>query len=340
MIRPIMGLCLCLGLASAGLAGEFSSSAKAMTTANFLEIGAGARAMALGEAYTALAQGAEALYWNPAGLRGAPMSATLMHATYLDSSFFDYASYARNLGAAGAMGLGVQYFSAGRFPGTDASGADIGSFTPNDLALTLGAAYRPALLGGASLGMGLKYVRSHIVTDAQTAAADLGLMSPVYLGQRLRLAAAVKNLGGAMKFDSAREPLPLALKLGSAYQITQRWLAALDASLPRGNGPSLGAGTEYRWPVQDWVVLAGRAGYNTRTAADVAGLSGLSLGFGLGFPRLDVDYGFGLFGDLGLVHRLSLSYRMGPSRSKVPKEKGHDPGSDCSPFLLWSCGYQ
>lgn len=36
--------------------------------ANFLEIGVGARAQALGGAFTSLASGASAMYWNPAGI--------------------------------------------------------------------------------------------------------------------------------------------------------------------------------------------------------------------------------------------------------------------------------
>ncbi len=39
--------------------------------ANFLELGVGARAMAMGGAYTALAEGVSALYWNTAGLASA-----------------------------------------------------------------------------------------------------------------------------------------------------------------------------------------------------------------------------------------------------------------------------
>ena len=36
--------------------------------AQFLKIGAGARALGMGEAMTACAEGPEAVYWNPAGL--------------------------------------------------------------------------------------------------------------------------------------------------------------------------------------------------------------------------------------------------------------------------------
>ena len=38
------------------------------TTANFLEIGVGSNANAMGEAYVAVANDISSIYWNPAGL--------------------------------------------------------------------------------------------------------------------------------------------------------------------------------------------------------------------------------------------------------------------------------
>ena len=38
------------------------------TSASFLEIGAGARSLAMGGAYVSLANDVSALYWNPAGI--------------------------------------------------------------------------------------------------------------------------------------------------------------------------------------------------------------------------------------------------------------------------------
>lgn len=71
----LAALLLLPGLASAQRTGTFleplptdGTTRVAQRGANFLEIGVGARARAMGEAYTGLATGASATYWNPAGL--------------------------------------------------------------------------------------------------------------------------------------------------------------------------------------------------------------------------------------------------------------------------------
>jgi hypothetical protein len=299
----------------ASAAPSFSTSARGTTTAQFLELGAGARAAALGQAYTAVADEASAVYWNPAALtRVQGRSATLMHAAYVDSSFFDYAAYGQSLGKAGAFGAGLQYFSAGSLDQTDPTGTDVGAFSPYDLALTASYAYMlhgfdfMSDLNGFSVGLSGKYIQSRIVGLAATGAADLGLLSPAYLDGRLRAAFTLVNLGGKMKFEQEAEPLPLALSAGSSFQITPRWLVALDARFPRDDRPNAGLGTEYKVAAAGPWSLAGRLGYNTQTVGSIDGLTGLSLGFGLGFGGASVDYAFVPMGGLGQAHRLSLTY--------------------------------
>jgi len=128
---------LILGLLPGPLFGQsFSSAAKGTTAADFLQLGVGGRAMGLGGAYTAVADGADALYWNPAGLTAVEKQAvTVMHAAYLQSSFYDYAAYAQNLGEDGAFGAGllVGWSDAGTRPMFDlvtgvSSGALIAPF--------------------------------------------------------------------------------------------------------------------------------------------------------------------------------------------------------------------
>ena len=302
------------GLGGRALGSDFSSSARGTTTAAFLELGVGARAVSMGEAYTAATNDVDSLYWNPAGLANVKgRSATFMHAPYLDSSSFDYLGYAQKVSDHGAVGVGIQYFTAGSIAGTDASGVDTGSFTPNDMAVTVGYAQKMSCplkcpIDGGTVGVNVKYIQSKIATSASAEAIDLGVQSRGYQDDKLKFGLAVANLGTTMKFDKAKENLPLALKLGSSYKIQEHWLAALDLDFPRDNTMILGLGTEYQYPVNDKMQLAGRLGYNSRS--QVSGFTGPSFGLGFGFDKYSLDYALVPFGDLGTAHRLSLSARF------------------------------
>src|SRR5271155_3166064 len=106
MRKLLIAASLC-ALATHGRASNFSSSANGTTAAEFLQLGVGARALTMGQAYTAVADDASALYWNPADMTQIQNhSVTLMRTAYIASSFFDYGAYAQNLGQYGALGAG------------------------------------------------------------------------------------------------------------------------------------------------------------------------------------------------------------------------------------------
>src|SRR5580693_1619639 len=132
--RKVLCLTLAFCLLPWGMSfAAFSSDATGTTTADFLKLGVGARADAMGGAYSAVADEATALYWNPGALTRIPeksASATLMHAPYVASSFFDYVGFAKNTNGSNAWGTGLQYFSAGTITETDNNGFEQGSFTP------------------------------------------------------------------------------------------------------------------------------------------------------------------------------------------------------------------
>jgi hypothetical protein len=156
----------------------------------------------------------------------------------------------------------------------------------------------------------VKYIRSVLLHSAQTSAVDFGAMSPEYLDRRLRLAVAVLNLGGTLKYQDTAENLPLTIKAGGAYHITSRWLASLDLASPRDDQPYVAVGTEYRLPVQGEWGFAGRLGYDSQTMGDVTGMTGLSLGVGLGSRSLAFDYAFIPYGGLGITNRFSVSAKF------------------------------
>ena len=311
--NKLLTLSLAFTLAPAAFAADFSTGAKGTTTADFLELGVGARADSMGEAYSAVANGADALYWNPGALTNVQdHSATLMHAPYIDSSYYDSIEYAQKLGP-GTIGVGLQYFNAGSIAATDQSGVGIGSFDPYDLAVSVGYGYKingMGLLDGYSVGVAAKWIQARIATTASAEAADLGVLSPGYVNDKLHWAFTATNLGSTMKFDSANENLPEAFRLGGSYKILGNWLGSADVAFPRGNAPYLALGTEYSYDAGHDLSVAIRGGYNTSTVQDVTGFTGFSFGAGIGFQKYSFDYAVVPFGDLGLTQRLSLSARF------------------------------
>src|ERR1039458_7564997 len=76
------------------------------TSANFLEIGMGARAAAMANSFTAVADDSTAIYWNPAGLGlvgGTSLSAT--HGQWLQGVTNDYIALSQQMSNGGGLGL-------------------------------------------------------------------------------------------------------------------------------------------------------------------------------------------------------------------------------------------
>ena len=94
---------------------------------NILNFGVGARAIAMGEAYTAVADDASSLYWNPAGIALLNQS----QAAFMYNQSFQDMNYS-NAGAAvplenGGLGASVSYLGYGNIDGLDASGNPTGN---------------------------------------------------------------------------------------------------------------------------------------------------------------------------------------------------------------------
>ena len=296
------------GRAQLSFAG-FSKADKGTSAAQFLKLGAGAGAAGMGEAYSAVCTDAGAVYWNPGALGSLTgVSGTFTHADLFGELAYEYLGYAQSFDKAGAVGLGIQYLSAGKIPETDPGGFATGAdMAPAQLSASLAYGRK---IGGFGVGAAAKYVRSRLADTASTLTFDAGLLSPALLDKKLRLAFVVQNAGGGLKYGTRTEPLPLNLKLGSAYSLSDKLLLAVDANFPGDNRFYAGAGAEYlsRHPS---VSFACRLGYNSRTLGDIDGLSGVSAGLGIMAGGLALDYAFVPFGSLGGAHRVSLAFKFG-----------------------------
>lgn len=265
--------------------------------ADFLNIGASARASGMGSAYTALANGSNSIYYNPAGLALAKREFSLMHAAWALDSTYDFAAAA--FPVAGFTGaISFTRLGHGSFDGRNADGGGSGGFSASDKAFGLGLA---RMAGGFNLGVGAKLLSSSIAGyDASTFAFDFGASrklasAPVTLGL------AVRNLGPGLKFLSKREALPLSVSAGAAFTVIPGMnLAAEVSRLVYDQRTSFAVGTEYGLTNN----LALRGGY----AAQTSGLPGAMTG-GIGFRAgsMMLDYSFSPFGELDATKKFSLS---------------------------------
>ena len=270
-------------------------------TAQFLKIGAGARGLAMGGAFTAVADDATAVYWNPAGLnRVKEKSAALMHSLWLENTSNSWVSYAHPA-SFGNFGAGVQYFSYGKIEGCDEYGAKQDDFSPIDTAVSL--SYARNLLG-TDLGLSLKYISSKITDTATAFAVDAGAVRKA--GDRLSLAIVVLNLGTKMKFIDEADSLPLSIRLGGAYVVSGSFTAAIGITMPQDNRVSYCAGGEYRHAFGKGVAACARAGYNTGSN-DAGGMSGFAAGAGISCGRYGIDYAFVPFEGIGSTHQISFN---------------------------------
>ncbi|MEK7388199.1 MAG: PorV/PorQ family protein [Elusimicrobiota bacterium] len=317
-MKGMLRLAVCVSLAAAPptVTAALNSQPGATTLGDFLNLGAGARAFGMGEAFVAVADDATSLYWNPAALtRIKNHDVAAMHAPHYAGSYFDYGAYGKNLGDWGAYGLGLQYFSAGAITQTE-NGQNVGTVHPYDMAVSAGYAHEFEhvgldILDGFALGLSLKYIRAALLTTASAKALDWGVLSAPYLDGKLRLAASMSNIGSRIKFDQEAESLPIMTRLGGAYAIDKNWVVSADVNIARRSASYGSIGTEFAYPVAGAWRMAMRGGFNSQTAGNGDGASGLALGIGLGNGRLVFDYGLAPLATLGFSHRVSLGFKWG-----------------------------
>lgn len=135
----------------------------------FLAIGVGARAAALGNAYVAISDDVASGYWNPAGLlrQTNDYNGILQHAEYFSGiAKYDYAAFSMPLDTASALAFSLIRFGIDDIPDTrflyDASGAinydNVRFFSAADYGFFTSYARKIPLFGGLQLGGSFKII--------------------------------------------------------------------------------------------------------------------------------------------------------------------------------------
>ena len=270
----------------------------------FLRLGNGARASGMGEAFTAVADDATSIYWNPAGManiQGVELNVT--HSEWLLDIRFEQASVVNEMlgGAVGISFTGLYYGDMDRY-GTSPTLTPDGTFAPYDLAVAVG--YATDLLPNLSAGASAKVIYEKIDFESATGyAVDLGVMHRSMI-EGLTLAASVLNLGPQAKFVEEKFYPPLQLRGGASYRYDEDWLhgtllVAGDVVFPNDSDAKVHLGAEYMYER----LLAVRFGYKANYY-----VQGATLGVGVFYKSLRFDYAFmPMEYELGDSHRFSIS---------------------------------
>ena len=278
--------------------------------------GAGARAMALGSAFVAVADDSTALSWNPAGLAGRGNDVVgLHHNAWLGGISQDNLGLALRTNGWGGIGVAVDDEDFGGFDQRDASGNITGSFGASRLGLGLG--WGGGFGNGLDLGVALRASRETLAgTNIDSVAGSVGFL--LHPAPGLRVGGSYNNAGSA-----SGDGLASGLFLGAAQQFhagdfQTMLLGAVEFEAAGVNRVQLGLESGYR------SLAAFRIGYLLNFQQDAwQGLSGLTLGGGVGLGPVKVDYAWLPFGDLGASQRISLEYPFGtavagPACAPVP----------------------
>lgn len=277
--------------------------------APFLKIGVGTKAVAMGEAFSALADDITAVYWNPAGLiQISKPEISTMYNDWFEGVGHGFLGFGFPTSQKRAIGLSVIHLGIGKIPGyADGEVGSVpvstGNFSARDTAFAF--TYATVLTDSISFGLNIKGITQKIENEeASSFGIDLGQLyqSPI---EGLILSTVVQNVGSRVKYSIEGDKLPLTLKFGSAYRVKEQPLTlTCDLTKPIDNNWKLNLGLEV------WFknLIALRGGFNSQVFKDLG--TGITCGFGTTIKHYQIDYAFVPYDELGNTHRISITFRF------------------------------
>jgi opacity protein-like surface antigen len=311
------------------------------TSAKFLTIPIGARATALGGAFSSISNDATALYWNPSGIATlSSFEVTTSYTSWLADIEVNFAGIVVPLGTWGAMGIQVTAMTMGEMEITTEEEPEGTGGTFRAGSYAVGISYARNLTDWFSIGGTVKYINETIWNSSASGfAVDLGtlLKTPI---PGVRFGVSVSNFGEKLQMSGAdllvqkdiderihgnnpainahlatdRFDLPLTLRTGVSADVIKTesdlLTLAVDAAYPNDNVEFMDLGLEYTFFDRQFSV---RGGY--RSLGNEEAEQRWSLGVGLQQALLPglilrVDYAYQAFGRLRNIQKFDLSLQF------------------------------
>ncbi len=291
-------------------------------TESNLSYGFGARALSMGQAFTAVADDPTAVFWNPAGLEHVyRQSVSLFHTTLFEGTLYDFLGYAYPTLRLGTFGFGIARIGTGGAPHT---GLDNESLGP-DISLDEFHgffSYAKRLPWDITAGFTVRAVRrswTGINGEKDTGIGmDFGfLYKPQFFSasflQDWTFGINIRNaFAPQLNEGQAVDVFPLGVRFGLAKKIDifeggSQLQILFDTDYSENRAVRFHFGTEYKF--RDLGAL--RVGFDG---------FGPTFGAGMQYSIFQIDYAFGRVSPADYfpsVHQFSLAFNFGLNRNEL-----------------------
>jgi hypothetical protein len=307
------------------------------TAAKFLSIGIGPRANAMGSAYSAVADDASAMYWNPSGIAHISEYQTIFTYTKMFADInVNYLGAVIPAGDIGVFGLSVTSLNVGEMEVTTEYYPEGTGERFSAASYAFGLTYAKYITQDFAVGVTLKYIREGIYnSSAEGFGIDVGTVftTPFY---GVKFASSISNYGSKLQmsgddllirhdpdpnragnnqtidanYTTDQFELPLRLQVGLSRDFVilneHRLTLAVDAIHPNDNNQWVNVGGEISLFDN---LLSIRGGYKGLFLDDTQ--EGLTLGAGihyggLGVIKISVDYSYQQMKYLNHLHSFGV----------------------------------
>ncbi len=212
----------------------------AVAHAAFFDSGQGARPTGLGEAFVAISDDANAMYYNPAGMiQIKVISSTATYTGYMEGLSESFAAIVVPIPGNGVIGVSWLGLSA--------------ASAYSESTLKVGYAY--PITKQYTVGVALKLLSKSYTLDSiaagnpffsSTSAAGLGLDASFFgkLTEEIAVGASIENLNVPDINVGSSDPVPMNLRIGGRYKIDKSLIVSLEGDL-NGDDAKIKGGGEY-----------------------------------------------------------------------------------------------
>jgi hypothetical protein len=271
----------------------FALSGISQATMLFLTFEPGARANAMGRAYSAIADDAYAMWWNPGATafnKQTQIAAThspWLQGSGIDDIFYEYLGFNNYFYGIGNINAHVIWLDAGTQPQTSSQNEDLGDFHTYEVAGAIGYGYEivPEKIG---IGGNFKLLYSYLgpgtgLTETEGSAFsfafDAGALFKDVAVDNLNASIVIQNIGPDITYvdKDQSDPAPMTFRAGLGYTVFDNPMGCLittaEMSKILADETIYGVGAEYTY----LNLIALRGGYYSDNAGEVEGAS-----FGVG----------------------------------------------------------